>query len=583
MPIPSSLRLAALSGATLALILSGCADKPPTNPLLQQVPADTPYLMQTSKPLPDGLYDRLLAMGNSQLAQAQRDWGALAEQLEKARRESGGQPTPAQQQAQRTLTIMQALAAELAGKFDRAGMASLGFDPQARSVLYGLGPFPVLRTEVADAAKVEALLARVEARSGHTAEHAQLDGRDYRRVALGQRMVMLLSLHDNQLVVGLLPSAAEADLLPLVLGSRTPDHALADGDTLAQLQDRYGYPGHAEGYLDIQRLTVLLTGRGEDPAGRAWRDLTAGRSLPSPGCRRLLDGMAAGMPRIAVGMNEVSDHGYTVSGAYETSPAVATQLQQLARPTPLPGMGMTDDALFSMGLDLNMPALRTALKALGQYVAQTGRDCAWVDADAIRTGLPKLDFMLGPMLGGLSGAYLQLADVRLNEQTLAPEALNGGVLLAVSDPQGMVSMAGMMNPALASLELPADGKPVAVPAELLPPQVSELHLAGGDGVLAVAAGQGSAQRVQAMLAAGHSPEPVLMTLGYDIGRFMTVMDKLLGLTAERLQAAGEVEQAAMLREQAAGMQSLGEHLGRMDLWLAPDAGGLRMRQRVELR
>lgn len=580
--LPSLRRAAALGSASLIIVLSGCAEKPPENPLLGHVPADTPYLMSASKPLPEPVYNSMMAMSEVSAARAEADWARLSEQMKNAHAESGEPITEAQQQAMEGMRVMYALIAELQGKLSAAGMKELGFDREAKSVLYGLGPFPVLRTEISDPAKVEAFLARVEQRSEAQAPKVSLDGQTYRRIALGDEMLMIVAVRQNELVAGLLPAAAEQALLPQVLGQQAPAKSIAGTDILPKLRERYGYPGHGEGYLDVRRLVTLLTGRGEGAAADAWRVLATEMPMPSSGCQVLADKLADGMPRIAVGMTEVSTEGYTLSGAYETSAAVGALLQKLAPAKSLPGMGLQDDALFSLGVDLNMPGLREGIKSLARYVAEQGAQCEWVDSDSILAGLPKLDFMLGPMLQGFSGVYVQVDSLQFDEQTMQPNAATGAMLVAVKDPQGIVSLAGMMNPALGALELPADGSPLSVPAELLPPPLQELHLARGDGVLALASGEGSAQRVTTMLAAKQSKQPVVMSVGYDIARAMAAMQNMMSMTADRLAEMGEQDQAEMIRAQTAEMQSLGEMIGRIDMTITPAADGLMMQQRVQL-
>jgi len=572
----------AVTVGVAALILSACSDKPPVNPLLNHVPADTPYLFSVTKPLPDPLYRRMVAMSESQLDKMVRDSQRMADELARIRAEQGGESLPPDADVYVAMSVFQALAAELQGKLGKEGQAELGFVPNAKALAYGLGPFPVMRGEIADAAKVEALLQRIEQRSQASAPRASLAGQDYRRIPLGEELLLVVAVREQELVVGMLPTVAEAQLLPLLLGQQLPDTALT-ADTLTELQSRYGFAGYGEGYVDFRRLAHIFTGRDAGPVGDAWRSLSVELPQPSPGCQSLVDGFTDGVPRLALGITDVQDHGYGMTAAYETSPAVAVHLQKLARPKPLPGMGLADDAMFSMGMDIDVPALRAAIKALMGFMVAEGGNCEWLEPQAIQAAMPKVDFMLGPMLGGLSGMYAQLTELHFDEQTLQPDASTGGLLLAVSDPRGLVAMAAMMNPELAQLQLPEDGSAVAVPAELLPPQLGSLHLAAADGLLAMATGEGSAQRATAMLKAGRSDQPLLLAMGYDMGRFMGVMERMMGLAADRLEAMGEAEQAQAVRDQADSFKTMGGQFGRIDMRVAPDAGGLIMQQQVELR
>ncbi len=573
-------RPVALAAAVIAL--SGCAEKPAENPLLQHVPADTPYLLDASKPLPGGLYDSLMRVTEAQASQARADLETTMDKVRQSQAEATGSPDPKAGKALAMLEVLHAMVVEVGDKLDRDSLPALGVSPEARSVLYGIGPFPVMRGEVTDPAKLEAAIARIEVRSGHQAELVQADGYRYRRAELTPALDLVIAIRDDQFVAGVVPSRSP-QMLALLLGDQQPAASMADADTLPRLRKRYGYQGYMDGYVDLQSLAKWFTGRGEGPAAEALTGLM--RDVPElePGCRTLVDGMVGGMPRLAFGMPEANDRDYVMTAMHEATPAVGRYLKDLAKPQPLPGMGVAGDSLASVGFDVDMSAVRSGLKALGRYVAETGRECSWVDADAILAELPKVDFALGPMLGGLSGIYLQLADLKFDAQTQQPTDAAAGILLAVQDPQGMLALGAMMNPALASLELPADGSAVAVPAGMLPPQVGTLYVAGGDGLLALAMGEGAAARTQSMLKAKRSKEPVWMSMDYDAARFAPIMAQLMTLSAMQMEAAGQMEQAEMMREQAVGMETGAGAFGRIDARFSPTAEGLSFHQKVELK
>lgn len=570
-----------LAVAAAVIGLSGCSDKPEKSALLQHVPADTPYVMDASKPLPSGLYDRLMGLSAAQAEQARVDLETAMEKVRQARAERSDAADPKAEQAMAMLEVLHALVLEVGDKLSRDGMAELGLSAESKSVFYGIGPFPVLRVEVADAAKLEATIGRIEARSGRHAEQIQADGYRYRYVALGPDAGVVIAIRDGQLVAGLLPSQSP-ELQALLLGDQMPKASLADSDTLPKLRKRYDYHGYMDGYVDLQALVAWFTGRGTGPAAQTVNKLMTQASKLEPGCQTLVDGLVAGMPRIAFGMPEADTEAYVVTAMHEASPAVGDYLKALAKPQPLPGMGVRHNGLASMGLDMDMAALRSGIKALGRYVAETGRDCSWVDSDALLAGLPKVDFALGPMLGGLSGFLLELTDLRIDPETQQPTGFDGGVLLAVQDPQGIIAMAGMLNPALGTLELPADGSAVAVPAGLVPPQMGELYLAGRDGLLALALGKDSAARTQSLLKAKRGEGPLWLTMDYDATRFAPVMAQLMRMSAAQMAAAGQAEQAEMMRDQAAGMEAGANVFGRVDMQLAPSADGMRLYQRIEL-
>jgi hypothetical protein len=584
---PKLLRRATLLAfVPLAFGLSSCSEEPAGSGLLAHVPADSPYVFTASEPLPEPLYSRLMAMSALQLQDAQRDWHELTERMAELRaeqqREQGGELQTMPVEGDTFRKVVEALIAELDGKLSAEGMETLGFGRDSDSVLYGLSLFPVLRAEVVDPARVEAFLARIEQRSGSQAPIVEYEGQRYRRIPVGEQLALIIALREQQLVMGMLPVAGEGELLALLLGSERPANALADAALLTELQERYGYKGYGEGYVDLRAVSQLLTGQRGGKLDGHWYALAKDAPRPSPGCQGLVGEVVAGVPRVVAGITDVQRDGYALTAAYETAPAVSAQLQRLVHARPLPGMGADGDALFSMGMDIDIPALRESLKTLLRYLAEQGGRCEWIEPGRLQAAMPQLDLMLGPMLGGLSGMYFELGELRVDPQHPQGGDASGGMLLAVSDPQGALAMAAMMNPPLAQLQLTLDGEPVSVPTELLPPGVPAMHLAAREGLLAVAVGEDSARRAAALLTAPRGDTPMLLGMNYDMARFMGLMEQMMGLMAERLESAGELEQAQELRAQAAGFAASAGQGGRMQLSLAPDARGLVIRQQVQL-
>jgi hypothetical protein len=576
-------RIALLAAPLLALGLISCGKKPQPAGLLDHVPADTPYVFAASEPLPEPLYGRLMALSEGQMLQALQDYKEMVARMEERHSQQGGDVPPLPPVNDTVMRVMDALAAELQGKFNAAGMGELGFKRDADSVIYGISLFPVLRTEISDPAKVEALFGRVEKRSGSVAPRLAHQGRSLRRIPLGERLVLIIDMQDKHLVAGLLPTADEQQLLPVLLGEERPEASLAASGKLAKLQKRYDYQGYGEGYLDFQALARVLTGQGGGAYDTAWQHLMTDMPHPSPACQGLINKLVAGVPRMAVGLTDVTGQGYGMTGVYETTPAVSSELQHLAHPRPLPGMGMPSDSMFSFGMDVDTQALREAIKTLMRFVAREGQGCEKVNPDAIQAALPKVDLMLGPMLGGVSGFYTELSELKFDPQTGQPSAVRGGLLLSVQDPRGMLAFAAMMNPALAQLDLPLDGTPVAVPPEQLPPDLPPLYVAAREGLLAVAVGEDAAQRAPALLGAAAGKSPMLLGVDYDMARMLDPIVHTMGMAADQLEANGQAQQAKELRDQAAGMRASSGGFGRIQMSLAPDANGLVLKQRVQLR
>jgi len=140
-----------LVAGALALSLASCGDSKDKqeqaaqeavaeSALLAYAPANTPYVFTNSRPFPRSITEKLLVNTNDDLAQADK-------QLQQAM-ETAEFDTPEEKQM---MVLLQAISAELQGKMSADGLASLGLLIDGRSLVYGMGVLPVLRTEIGDA------------------------------------------------------------------------------------------------------------------------------------------------------------------------------------------------------------------------------------------------------------------------------------------------------------------------------------------------------------------------------------------------------------------------------------------------
>ena len=151
-------------------------------------------------------------------------------------------------------------------------------------------------------------------------------------------------------------------------------------------------------------------------------------------------------------------------------------------------------------------------------------------------------------------------------------ALTFGLLAAVG-------MAQMAVPQLKDLTITIDGKPVALPASLLPAsaQLPPMWLAMTDKAIALAAGQGSEATLGAYFAAPPSTTPVFLRL-----HFTGALYGLLGKYADLMQAAMPAEQKARFAKQTE-LFSLYEKMIRAgEFTFEANANGIGLRETVDL-
>src|ERR1043166_7488540 len=176
-------------------------------PLFASVPADTPYLIAGADALPPEFTARLERL-------AQPLIGLAARGLDEARAES---------------PVVGAILSEMSGKWNAAGLASLGFSTDPRFAIYGLGLQPIgLRMTVKDHKAVQATIERIAAKAGkELPAMAVKDGRSYWQYDAGDDRVVI-SPADNQRILAVGKPADVDAKLGLILGSKRPAQSMAD-------------------------------------------------------------------------------------------------------------------------------------------------------------------------------------------------------------------------------------------------------------------------------------------------------------------------------------------------------------------
>ncbi len=496
-----------LPWVVLALLFAACSENGERAAarfeLLAQVPAETPYVFAAGRPLPDAVSRHFLKT----LALGEADRGIrIANRVAQAKGPDQARPW----------RLLAALEAELEGRLTPEGLASLGFPLSGRSLLYGLGPLPVLWLEIEDPQRVEALLDRVEARAQEPAQRLEAQGLAYRRWAFG-KLVAVAAVRDRYLVLAVLPQAAETELLPLALGLIRPERSLADTGAFREFVAGRGYQGHGDGYLDLARWVALMLGEAGGVNARVAKALGLKPAVAGEACRELARHLVGAVPRIAVGYLQASETGYTLEAALETSPAVGRWLERLA--AFVPGLGADEAAIFSVGLALDLPTLRDALRAAFNDILARGEGCEHVDAAALTSAMQSLELALNPMVAGIRGVNLTLEEIELDAETRAPRSARGRLLISTVDPRGLLGMAVVLDPRVATLQVPADGTPVLLPLSGVTSAVP-LWVAVRGEVLGLFAGEQKPEDAARRLQAPPADPHLLFVLDYDVGKLL---------------------------------------------------------------
>lgn len=526
--LPRALGLALTS---LALVACGGKKELPSDPLAY-VPADTPYVLVNPKGTPKAVIDAWMGIYGTSLSD-------LYAELPN---------DPSLQQIPGELgTWMRAILPEVANFVNVEGFARLGLKAEARYVIYGHGVLPVYRFELEDATKLGEMVKRIEGRAGKAIATRQIDEHTLWSVG-DDKATVLFGAIGPYFVATLLPTSADEARVRTQLGLTLPERALADTDTLAQLDRSHGFDGHLSGYIDVAGLARRFTGR--DVADRAVIEAFGGE-LPevSAACSADLDRITAQFPRVAMGTRAFDAKSMDFSMIVELESAIAKAWQALA--APIPGEAMTSASMFDVALSANVPKAVSLLGTMADAVIAQPFQCE--DLADLNTSMGELKASLAQptlaMAGSVTAARVGLMDLALDKDTMTPSRIAAYVAVASPTPMMLWGLAQQSVPQLAQVTLTQDNQVVTLPDGTFPtPMPLSVKLVATNGSLGVSAGEVGDADLQGAAALPAEADGTVLAYGAS-GRFFTLLAEVLPDPAKlAAEAAAEEEPEATVEE-----------------------------------
>lgn len=478
-----------------SIMLAACSHKDKDAPLAF-VPADTPYVVANLDVLSDSTRTALLAQADAQLPSQLAQMDSVADRL--AAKDPDG------------ARLLRALRAEFNGKTVEGFAKSAGLDLKGYTAFYGLGLAPVVRFQLSDPAAFEGFIGRLETAYGKKFVVATEGKQSYRKyVSTEAGVEVILATVDKQAVAALLPANPPQTLLREALGLDRPQKSMQDAGRLADLAKARGYKQWLVGELDLARALPLALG-GKDALVESVRkahaqaesaktgEPVANQLQTSPACSTEAARVAARVPSISFGYTELDakhqDGRVDIALADDISKAFA------GLKVDLPGLGNAGTAPFDLSLALPVASLRTFWLAQASAVAAKPFTCpALTD---LNEGFAKLDPVLQkaaiPPFGDLLGVRIALDTLTPNANSSLP-TFSGRLVLATSNPSGLLAMGQMMVPALAQMKPSSDGKPVALPQQMTGMLGQPAWVAMGDKALALGVGAGEDAKLASTL------------------------------------------------------------------------------------
>lgn len=510
--------------------------------LFASIPADTPYLVASLEAAPPELWGKMKQAFKPLIDTATEKW-----------KEQRGENQ-----------VLDAVMSEMEGKWNQAGLESLGFSAQPRFAIYGLGLQPVVvRTAIKDGKTVEATIERIAAKAGkQLPPPSTRGGRSYWQHASDDGTAVVVSIGDHELIAAVGKAEDVEAKLGLILGLDKPAKSMADGALVKQLMARHGFGGQLIGFADTRQL-----------AGKA---IEAAGAAPSPACTAESDRLSAKLPRLVLGYSELS--GSKIAGGFvlEMAPEVVADMRALRTEFPGLGAALSGHPIMAFAAGVNLARAQQLGSAAAGNLQQLGTACGLGSlADGAAQMARQLSRPLPDPVGQISGAAIVLDDLAFpaaggGPMAGMPEKVDGVLLLASPDARALFTRAGEMEPQVKSLGVTADGKlhdlhvPMPVPIAL--------SAGVGDRVIVVTAGdkaRGAGDKLVGARASGKAP---LFAMTYDFGKLMDLAAK-----------SNSMDPTAGVPELRAFVASMKDVMGRVSGTMDVTDHGLAFWSSIELR
>ena len=509
-------------GALLLFAAVGTADaarKP--KDLLQYIPADTPYVVAFTEPLPDDLVDRMEpAMEETLSSYRTLIEFMLADAAAKFDEEqaSDDEATPLDEEEFRRF---EAVMTEFMEIMSVQGLRDAGIGRDALFAMYGDGLLPVIRLALTDGDKFDEAIARFEKKAEAKLETAEIRGMPYRYAELDEKARLIIATPKDDAVIAVVPVGYGEERLAVTLGLEKPRESLYRSKALRKIRKEYGFTEHALGFFDIERIAASFLGDSSGRNADLFELMEYDASQLDDTCRAEFAELAGVVPRVVMGYTDVGARHMDGAMIVELREDIAAGLESL--PAEVPGLGQDPGGLLSFGFALDPMALRTFYAARLDAMEEDPFECAALAELQASTakGREALAQPLPPVVYNFRGILATVQDVTGFDMSTnqPPESIDAGIMFAFENAQDIVNMAAMMNPQVAALNLLPDGKARKLDLPELGELAETAFAALSSSGLSVSLGEGAEQKAESMLEADVASVGPLMSVSMDAGRY----------------------------------------------------------------
>jgi hypothetical protein len=254
---------------------------------------------------------------------------------------------------------------------------------------------------------------------------------------------------------------------------------------------------------------------------------------------------------MVMGYTDISPERFDSQFIVELRDDIATSLAALT--APVPGLGADPGGMMSYGMSIDVMAMRNFYEAQLDALDAEPFECEdFADIQAgVAQGRMALQQPVPPMVydfRGFVGVIQNIEGLNLATQT-PPTSVDGRFLLAMDNAPALVSLAAMMSPELAGLNLQPDGEPLLLDLPQAQMMGGNVFVALTDGALALSVGDGAETELAGMLSAEAPDDGTFFSFSMDAARYY----RFIG---EAIAAAEPDDEDPMSPEFQAAMQEM---------------------------
>ncbi len=489
-----------------------------TPAFFHNIPADSPYVIAGTEPVPLEVAKDVLAQLNAMLTMVFDLYDVNSE----------GDSELLQEDV--ALRALLALMREFRGNLTQEGLNSRGLSMQPSLALYGIGPLPVYRMSLHDPAAFEALLQRLENAIGIEVERHTLEGVSY-RLYMYENAIFPVAILGNEVVVGAADSRSADVFLPYMLGLKRPKQSLADNNQIKEIITSYGLRPFMAGFIDLVGFSDIflkhrVPGTVTDEVMQALALDEESLEQPSDECQQELRATFANVPRVVMGFEGFTAREIQTMFALEFKSSFASRLDQTRASIPAMVLQNTSDLMASFGVGIDMQKLVSFLGELSEEVQSTPyvcEDLAWINTSA--TQLQALSLMTPPFVADLRGFSVVLKELILGKRGIDDLiSVDAIAVINTDDPSGLLQTLEMFAAFVNAQAIEdAAGKPVALEGLEELEFLIAPHIAKNSTSVGMSVGVGVQDEMAAAMEDKTIVASPLMVLSYDYRQFAELL------------------------------------------------------------